>query len=317
MCEPALEPHPSLLVRASLDDTAVRRACLRGDLVRLTAGRYVRREHWDPLDEPARHVMQCLAAVSRLDKRVVVSHASAAAFWGLPRLGPWPGRAHVIDPTSSRATTRACATIHAAPLDDTEIVERHGSLVTSAARTAVDIAVTAPFRQAVTCLDDGLRTGLFTDDDLRTSLDRRPTGHGRRRAAAAILFADRRANRSGESLSRVVMHESGIATPELQHHFDGPDGLTADVDFFWPEQGIVGEFDGETKYRDSERWSGLSPEEVVIREKYREDWIRALPQVQGFVRWTWRDAYARGSLARLLADSGVPIDLRGGGRRRV
>ena len=68
----------------------------------------------------------------------------------------------------------------------------------------------------------------------------------------------------------------------------------------------MGEFDGETKYRDSGRWSGLPPEEVVIREKDRENWIRALPEVRGFIRWTWRDAVAHGRLARLLLERGVP-----------
>jgi hypothetical protein len=282
----------------------VRRACLRGDLVRLTAGRYLRREHWELLDPAARHVMLCLAAISRLGTPVVVSHGSAAAFWGLPRLGPWPARAHVTG-TAARTSTRRCATVHAGSVSTNDVVYRYGALVTTAIRTAVDIAVSLPLRQAVVALDDGLRRALFSRDDLLRCLEGRSVDHGRSKATLAIGFADAAANRAGESLSRVVMYEGGMAAPALQVAFRSG-GRKADVDFFWSDVGVVGEFDGETKYRDSERWSGLPPAEVVIREKRREDWLRALPEVRGFVRWTWRDAVTPGTLGRLLREAGVP-----------
>ncbi|RKR74551.1 hypothetical protein [Frondihabitans australicus] len=308
MREPSVEPHPSLLVRSSLDDTLVRRACLRGDLIRLVAGRYVRREHWEAFDAAARHVMFVLAAVSCLRVPVVVSHASAAAFWGLPRLGAWPARAHVIDPSVQTGSTGRFVSRHAGRLDETEVAERFGVMVTGPARTAADVALSEPRRQAVVALDHSLRDGVTTRDEIAACLERRSNGHGVKKGLTALDFADPLANRPGESLSRVVMAESHLARPTLQRTFVNPHGRDADVDFFWESRGIVGEFDGETKYRDSERWSGLPAEEVVIREKQREDWLRSLPEVRGFVRWTWRDAYARGRLARILLDVGVPLE---------
>lgn len=259
----------------------MRRACLRGDLVRLTAGRYLRREHWRLFGPAARHVMLCFAAVSRLETPVMVSHASAAAFWGLPRLGPWPARAHVIDTAVRMATAGRYVQRHTGPLPDDDIARRNGILVTSAARTVLDLAVTAPFRQSVVALDHAYRLGLASPDDLLRRNESRGVQRGSVRAARAIGFADARADRPGESLSRVVIAEAGLAAPELQHTFRSQDGARAVVDFFWPKEGIVGEFDGETKYRDSERWSGLPPEEVVVREKHREDWLRACPRSAG------------------------------------
>lgn len=157
---PGVTPHPSLLVASSFDDTAVRRAFMRGDLVRLVAGRYVRCQHWSAFDAAARHVMLVLAAVSCLQTPVVVSHASAAAFWGLPRLGPWPSRVHVIDPTIATGTTGRYTSRHAGALADEDVCERFGAAVTTATRTAADIAVAAPRRQAIMLLDEALRRHL-------------------------------------------------------------------------------------------------------------------------------------------------------------
>jgi hypothetical protein len=307
MPAPPPTPDPTLLVRSSFDDTAVRRAHLRGDLVRLTAGRYLRTSHWRALDDADRHAMTAIAAVSCLGSPVVASHASAAAFWGFPRLGPWPERVHVIDPALTTGKSGRSVQRHAGSLDAIDIVERYGVLVTTPERTALDLAFWAPHRQAVVALDHAYRTGLATCDDLLRRLEARPTMRGRAKARAAIEFATGAANRPGESLSRVVMHETGVAVPILQRSFRGPRGQKADVDFYWNDVRVVGEFDGETKYRDSERWSGLSPHEVVIREKDRENWLRAHPEVDGFVRWTWRDALTPGTLPRVLRLAGVPV----------
>ncbi|WP_123506020.1 hypothetical protein [Frondihabitans sp. PhB188] len=251
------------------------------------------------LDE--KEIMRIVAAVTTLHGTAVVSRLSAAALWGMPRLGAPPKRVHVTDSRITQTVQNAFTVKHAGSLGPAEVAERFGVLVTTPTRTALDIALTASFRQSVVVLDHCLRSGLVTKDGLRRDLERQPTARGSARAARAIDFADHRANRPGESLSRVVMLEARIEAPELQAPFDGPDSQHADVDFFWPGLGLVGEFDGMTKYRDSGRWSGLKPHEVVIAEKVREDWIRADPAVRGFVRWTWHDVVASGRLAALLS----------------
>jgi hypothetical protein len=299
-------PSPDMLVRSGFDDSAVRRASLWGELVRLAPGRYLRAEHWNALDPSGRHVMQSIAAVEYARTPVVVSHASAAAFWELPRLGPWPDRVHAIERDRGAATGGASLLRHAATLDDADVVERNGVLVTSPERTALDIALSAPLRQAVLALDAGLRSELFSADSLLESLAKRGEPRGAVKARKAIAFADARSASPGESLSRVVIHESRLELPKLQHRFTSPTGEVAFVDFFWESQGIVGEFDGAPKYRAGDVRGDLSPEDVVIAEKHREDWLRALPEVKGFVRWTWTDAFEPGRLARLLLSAGVP-----------
>ena len=72
-------------------------------------------------------------------------------------------------------------------------------------------------------------------------------GVGRARRAAALL--DPRSESVGESLSRVLLVEAGLAPTDLQLPVVGADGdLVGRVDFAWPEHRTIGEFDGRVKY---------------------------------------------------------------------
>lgn len=85
------------------------------------------------------------------------------------------------------------------------------------------------------------------------------------------------------------MRALGVAAPVLQHVVrDRSDRFVGQVDFWWPEPGIVGEFDGMEKYGRSLR-PGETVAEAVLREKRREDALRAQPEVRTVVRWTWPD----------------------------
>lgn len=302
----SLAPGPELLVHSSSSESDERLARARGDLVRLVPGRYVRAQHWRAFDDRERYLMLSFAALSALRCDAVLSHASAAAFWGLPRLGPWPSRAQVTVPAATTSTANRWAYKHASTLSDDETLEFAGFRVTSPARTGVDLALVSSFRQSVVALDHGLHVGLFDQNELLDLSTHRSAVRGGVRAKRAIAFADARADRPGESLSRVVIHEGGFEEPELQKHFPNPTGPDAYGDFWWRGCRRVGEFDGEVKYRDARMRSGRSPEQVVIDEKNRENWLARQPGVNGVVRWDWRTVVTPGALARLLLEAGVP-----------
>jgi very-short-patch-repair endonuclease len=77
------------------------------------------------------------------------------------------------------------------------------------------------------------------------------------------------------------MHTHGLPAPELQVRFADTAGLIGRVDFFFRAERTVVEFDGMLKY------GGDGARETLIREKLREDRLRALGlQV---VRITWAD----------------------------
>lgn len=135
--------------------------------------------------------------------------------------------------------------------------------------------------------DAALHTELVTVEQLADAV---VAGAGRRgisRARAVLDFADGRADGPGESRSRVRMRTLGVVRAELQHQVHDPNGrFVGQVDFWWRDDGVIGEFDGLTKYGRSLR-PGESVAEAVVREKRREDALRAQPGVRTVVRWTW------------------------------
>ena len=296
--------HRSSLVRSGRDDRALRRAAGRGELVRVAPGTYVSAPAWVAASPEERHAVVVRATVARTTSDIVVSHRSALAVHGFPLASPMPSRVHVVDRARSATKTTGLMVRHSAALADHEITELGGLRVVSPVRAASDVSRLESLRSSVMALDHGLRLGAFDHSALRAAVERAPRV-GRRRALIALDLADALAESPGESLSRVVMVEIGVPLPELQREFWDRWGLIGRVDFWWPELGVVGEFDGLTKYLELARRSGRSLDQVKIDEKKREDRIRALPEVRGFARWDWATANDPSRLAAVLADAGV------------
>ncbi|MFP5072424.1 hypothetical protein ACLFMI_22505 [Pseudonocardia nantongensis] len=172
--------------------------------------------------------------------------------------------------------------------------------MTSIARTVVDVARTCRFEAAVAVADAALFAGTVAEEELAAAVD---AAAGRRNVAGAravLAFADARADGPGESRSRVRMARLGVPAPVLQHVICDPAGRhVGQVDFWWPGTGVVGEFDGMEKYGRSRR-PGESPADAVLREKRREDALRAQPCVRTVVRWTWDDLTGFGAVAARL-----------------
>lgn len=116
-------------------------------------------------------------------------------------------------------------------------------------------------------------------------------------------LASPRAESVGESFSRAAFEFLGLEQPVLQHAFYDEAGFIGRADCWWPQQRVVGEFDGKAKYLDPAVRGDASPEEAVYREKLREDRIRALGL--GLVRWGWADVESPERLRRKLLAVGL------------
>lgn len=248
------------------------------------------------------------AVVDRIPRGYAVSHLSAASLAGVPFLGRWPDRVHLTSMGQDRRTTSATFVVHGDldpvangllrfPSDDL--------LMTDLTRTATDLAMTLPFTDAVVALDRLLRKGVDRSQVL-AGVDRR-SPRGRRRARQSVLFADPLSDSVGESLGRVRLQEVGAPEPVLQHRFRQAGHPDIVVDFWFPEQGIVIEFDGEAKYRDPVILGGRSPEQAVIDEKYREDRLRAFPGVRAVVRLRWSDLWNPMAFRAKLVRAGLRL----------
>ncbi|MCY7411985.1 MAG: hypothetical protein LH471_02955 [Salinibacterium sp.] len=268
----------------------------------------------DPCISVSRNPADPRISVSRnpADPRIVVSHESAAALWHLPSVGPWPDKVHSIAARAGGGRSTATFVRHAVGLPN-DPVTIAGMSVTSLARTVVDLSRSTPFPHAVAVADAALRRTMhpirglprtsLTVDDLRVELAAVPLRLGTARAARVIDFASPLADRPGESLSRVSMHEAGIEPPELQVELRGRSGKLYIVDFWWRRLRKIGEFDGRAKYSDPEFLRGRTPERALLDEKMREDDLRAADN--GMCRWGWEIAVSPSRLRAHLAAAGI------------
>ncbi|MEO6942622.1 MAG: hypothetical protein ABI238_03665 [Terrimesophilobacter sp.] len=280
-----------------------------GEIVRVARGAYVDATLWESLDRAAQYRLRLHAVAERLSPNTIFSHESAAVLWRLPWIGSWPNRVHTAGMEASGGRSGVAVFQHTTGLSDhPDLIE--GRLVTPLARTVVDIARTTSFATAVTVADAALRRSFhpvdsipasaLTREELQGELALVPLRHGSAKARAVIEFADGRADRPGESMSRVNIRIAGLPAPQLQVRMRGRSGRLWIVDFWWPESNLIGEFDGKWKYSEPEFLRGRTPHQVLLDEKFREDDLRAA--AHNFTRWDWALALSPPRLrAHLLA----------------
>jgi len=284
----------------------------RGEVVRVMRGCYVDTPYWEQLKPDDRH--RALAQLSALSfgSELVFSHRTAAALWRLPVLGAWPLRAHVAGPLGGGASHRS-ATLARHALGIEVAPERvDGLQLTPLAVTVAQLAASERFASGVVAADAALRRAdhpipllqsSVSRDDLFSAACAIAPNHGGVRALAVAAFADGRADRPGESLSRASMRAAGLPAPELQVELRGASGRQYFADFYWRDLRLIGEFDGKAKYSDPEFLGGRTPQQALLDEKAREDDLRAARNE--FSRWGWEVALSPARLAALLRRAGL------------
>lgn len=283
-----------------------------GELLRIRHGCYVEASKWRELDDEARYLMR-LDAVRRTAKLTpVFGGESAGVLWGLPRPA-LPAGIHVIVPIGSgRRSANGVKRLARVPTDLAP-VRFGGRIATGKVVTAVELALRFDFPWAVAVMDRLLNVKPLAPEPIARAVTREevayrigllPTGPQRRRATKVLDFADGSAMYPGESLSRVYMAQLGFPTPELQHEVVDHTGTSAWTDFYWKEQGLVGEFDGRGKYLRQEYLLGRTAAQAVVEEKLREDRIRSTGL--RVVRWEWATAVSPSKLRAELLQAGLP-----------
>ena len=282
-----------------------------GEQWRVARGAYLPQE---PTSDEARYLAQIRGRSLVARNSPVFSHFSAARLWSLPIFGTWPMDVHVEVGGSRNGKSIPGLRRHRSggPLP---VRPRAGLLVTSLARTVVDVASTSSLRTAVVVVDAAL-SGMkgrndewvrhpVSKDELIRELELRGSFRGSRQLSWAIDFGDGLSGSPGESISRLTMFQIGCPAPELQHTFRDRNGkFVATTDFWWPDYNLTGEFDGRGKYLRDELTGGRTAAEVVVDEKVREDALRALgPRMS---RWVWEEALSPHLLRRKLTSAGLP-----------
>ncbi len=136
-------------------------------------------------------------------------------------------------------------TIHRDLLADDEIIHSGGVPITTALRTAWDLARWLPTADAVVAMDALARVGRFRPAAVLRIQGRYPRARWRRRVPGVVDLADPAAESPMETRSRLVLVLRGLPRPELQYQvYDELGGFVARLDMAYPLLKLAIEYDG-------------------------------------------------------------------------
>lgn len=238
--------------------------------------------------------------------RAVITHFASAVALGIPTYRP-PDRPCLTVQAGTALRELAGAHLHRATLRAEDVVEVGGYPVTRPARTVMDIAREFGAEAGVVAADYVLHEGLATDSELLDAYDFCRTWPGRKAARITLLSADGDAESPLESLSRLRIAAAHLPRPRLQREICDMHGQhLLRSDFLWDEYGVVGEADGNMKYRPDGRQAD--------DEREKQELVEDAGLI--VVRWGWRDLYAFGGVTRRLERGFARGERPGSPRRR-
>lgn len=292
---------------AGWTDSALLCAVRSGRLVRLRRAVYARAGRSDEL----------LAArsIAASNPGVTLTHLTAARVLGIPIVGRRPDRVEVTVAPRTNADVPG-AHVYRARLREHDTVDADGLLVSSAARTVVDIARHYGLVTSVPAIDHALHSKMVSGEELVDAFEFCRTWPGGKRARKALMLCDSRSESPLESISRLAIARLGLPAPEPQVKiFDASGAFIGRGDFYWDEFGVVGEADGFAKYDDAEakdaehdRESGFDNVNLEVtrwgwRRAQREEILLGKGVRKAFERGLARD---RAGLPRLWTAASTP-----------
>ena len=261
------------LATQGVSEREIRTALRAGNWVRLRTGVFVSAVDLAEVERTGRRPgLDALAVTAGLRRpSAVLSGATAAWVWALPRPRGGSATVHLTDPHRWRRG-RGWLMTHAG-LPDDEVTVRGAYRLTTAARTVVDVARTWPEVHAVAAVDAALLRRLTTREELDRLLERKASVPGIPRSVRAVALADGRAESWLETWGRLTFAALGLPpfVPQVELWADGR--LLKVADGWYPESALAIEFDGRVKYL-RPRY-GRTPEEELWQEKRNEDLLRS------------------------------------------
>lgn len=268
-------------------DRSLAQAQRDGRIVRLRRGMYVAGEVHGSCDNTGRHLLLARAALAAQQGEVVLTGISAAALHGFALHDQDLSTAHLLRLDAGAGRRSAGANHHRRlpPLTEADIGVFGGVRAVTPARAVWEVACLSSLEGAVVTADAALHADPDLADSLMELQPRFTCTPGSRTARLAMRLADHRSESAGESVTRVGCYRFDIPMPDLQVEVHDRAGrLVGRSDLGWREFRHLGEFDGKVKYEKYRR-PGESVTECVVREKQREDAVRA--ELWGMTRFVW------------------------------
>lgn len=153
-----------------------------------------------------------------------------------------------------------------------DITAVKGILTTTPLRTALDLGRLRRRDQAISALDQLLRLGVFSLDELLAEIERFRGMRGVRQLRVLAPLADGRSESQGESALRLRCHDAGLPRPELQQDvLDARGRFLGRVDLLVEDLRLILEYDGEYWHdeqdapRDAARRGAMEREHYTVR----------------------------------------------------
>jgi hypothetical protein len=259
-------------------------------LARVRHGAYTLRGVWDAAGAVEQHRLKCHAVLRSHSASLALSHTSAAVEHGLRLHQPDLAKVHVTCLDRHIARTTPDVVYHQGKCAEHDLTSHNGVLLVSPVRAGLETALQGDTAQGVVVLDSLVDLGLAPLEEIHAGYERFRGNPASRRLQVVVRLVRKGANSVGESLSRHLMFRCGLPEPELQFEvYDAEGRFIGRTDFAWPAYGLLGEFDGLTKYGRLRR-PGETVEEAVVREKKREDLLR---EITGWlmIRLVWKELF--------------------------
>jgi hypothetical protein len=189
-----------------------------------------------------------VAVVMACGRGAVLSHESAAAYWGMR---PDHGTFWSVSIPGNRGRSLSNIRVHQTRLAPEDIVFRDGIWVTTPARTLLDLAEVVPAAQLPRALERAEELRLFDLGAIDATIARSPGRRGLKPLLAALeLHRPGVVTRSElERIAVRLVAEAGLPVPVANAGVAGIDG---EVDLLWTEQAVVVEIDSAA-YHSSRR----------------------------------------------------------------
>ncbi len=272
---------------AGIDDAALWRHVQQRAIVRIRQGAYCLREVHVAASDAERHRLLCRAVVRLYRDHVVLSHASSCLVQGGPDFGLDLGSVHLTH-MFGNGRRQARVVHHSGDLRVGDVRRHRGWWMTTPARAVFEVTCVSGSEAGLVQANHFLHAGETSTEELTMHFTAHREWPGSLSQHVVALLATGKAESVGESRCQWFFWNQGLPLPELQFEIFHPDGrLAARVDFAWPHLKVIVEFDGEEKYHRFRR-EGETIEQMVVREKKREDLIRRLTGWT-VIRLAWRD----------------------------
>lgn len=291
----ARQPFTSADARAlGVEPNQLARLVRSGGIRRVAHGAFVVADLWAEATPEQRHLLMS-RAVARRFRSVALSHGSAAVAHRLPLYRVDLGLVHVTRTGHAarcgRVGRHPPIQIHP-PLPPEAYTSVDGIAVCTEAAAVLQIADWHGVEPGMVAAEAALHRGSIAASELGRAREVVRLGRGRRRADTVLRLAGAASESPGETLTRLLLIALDVGEIRQQVSIALPGGGTARVDFLLPDLGVVVEFDGRVKYE------GADGRDALVREKRREDGIRATGR--GVVRLTWPDLSRPRHVRRLL-----------------